>query len=367
MSIRETQPQTRTTDISALIGIGKPGVWAILALFVVGNIAFALTTLDAIASPLPSLIALVVVSIAAFLVALPHQDPFPLKWSLWIVVATLLSTGLVSWQLSPEGSLGREAWHHGAITWLLFFLAIRGRSGIAWVGFLGMAVVTEVWALDVGRNPMDAPNALKTHAGILLVGTLIARALRRASLRINSLNLRSIDLAAAAASVDAEQEIRRERVAELAEVATPLLGRISRSVAISDSDRLDYLLAEASLRDSVRARGLHLPEIIKATMAARRRGVEVTLLDDRGGGLPTGAAMKRLTDQVTEYLRNVDQGHLTIRLAPPGREAAASVVVESQGISRRIDLDEEGLPVDPANAQDEAGSARPKGFEPPTF
>lgn len=350
MSSPERRPPTPPTDISALIGIGKPGVWAILALFVVGQATFTLTTLDAVSSPWPCLAALIVVSAAAYPLALPHRDPFPLQWSFWIVVAVLLSTALISWQLSPTGDPGREAWHHGANTWLLFFLAIRGRPAIAWLGFFGMAVVTEVWALDVGRGPMETPDALKTHAGILLVGTLFARAIRRASARIASLNLRSLELAAAAASADAEQEIRRERVAELAEVATPLLGRISRSVAVTDADRLDYLLAEATLRDSVRARGLHLPEIIRATVDARRRGVEVTLLDDRGGGLPSGEAMKRLTGQVTNYLRNVNQGHLTIRLAPPGRDVAASVVVESQGVSRRIDLDEEGLPVNTANA-----------------
>jgi hypothetical protein len=351
MSIDGGEAQARPTDISTLIGIGKPGVWVLLVLFVLGQVAFTLTTLDAVASPWPCLAAVAVVALAALPLALPHRDPFPLQWSLCIIAAVLLSTGLISWQLSPEGTLGREAWHHGANTWLLFFLAIRGRPGIAWMGFLGMTAITQVWVIDVGRGTFDGLNALKTHAGILLVGTLFANALRRASMRINSLHLRSIHLAAAAASADAEQEIRRERVAELADVATPLLGRISRSVAMSDLDRLDYLLAEATLRDSVRARGLHLPEIIRATVSARKRGVEVTLLDDRGGGLPTEAAMRRLTDRVTESLRNVDAGHLTIRLAPPGREVAASVVVESQGLSRRIDLDEEGLPIDPATAR----------------
>ncbi|MBN2176603.1 MAG: hypothetical protein JW722_02990 [Demequinaceae bacterium] len=346
MSAPDRLKETPATDISTLIGIGKPGVWAILGLFVAGQIAFTLTTLDAVESPWPSLLALVVVAVAALPLALPHSDPFPLRWSSWILLATLVATALISWQLSDEGTIGREAWHHGANTWLLFFLALRGRPGVAWLGFLGMTAVTEVWALDVGRGAFEPLTMLQTHAGILLVGTLFARALRRASARINSLNLRSIDLAAAAATADAEQEIRQERVAELAEVATPLLGRISRSVMVSDDDRLDYLLAEATLRDSVRARGLHLPEIIKATTAARKRGVEVTLLDDRGGGLPTEAAMRLLTDRITEYLRHVDEGRLTIRLAPPGREVAASLVVESRGQSRRIDLNEAGMTID---------------------
>lgn len=346
MNENDTLPEAEPTEVSTLIGIGKPGVWALLALFVTAQAVFTVTTFDAVKNPWPCLAALVIVSGAGVLVALPHKDPFPQKNAGTIVLASIMATALISWQLANEGPLEREAWHFGAISWLLFFLALRGRSGTAWLGFLGMAVVSEVWAFDVGRNLMNIPNELKTHAGILLVGTLLARALRRASARINGLNLMSIDLAAAAASADAELEIRRERVAELAEVATPLLARISRSLAVSDDDRLDYILAEATLRDSVRARGLHLPEIINATTDARKRGVEVTLLDDRGGGLPTEEAMKLLTARITESLRNVSDGRLTIRLAPPGREVAASLVVETQGRLYRVDLDEAGLPVD---------------------
>jgi hypothetical protein len=346
MSETEEFPEAEPTAPSTLIGIGKPGVWAILALFIVSEAVFALTTFDAVKSPWMCLLAWVIVSGAGVFVALPHEEPFPRTRAGYIILAISVATALISWQLPDSGHLGREAWHFGAISWLLFFLAIRGRSGMAWLGFLCLAVVSEAWALDVGRNIMDIPNQLETHAGILLVGTLFSRALRRASSRINGLNLKSIDLAAAAASADAEREIRRERVSELAEMATPLLARISRSLVVSDDDRLDYILAEATLRDSVRARGLHLPEIINATTSARKRGVEVTLLDDRGGGLPSEKAMQLLTARITESLRNVSQGRLTIRLAPPGREVAASLVVESQGRSYRVDLNEAGLPID---------------------
>jgi hypothetical protein len=346
MTDTDATPEAEPTAPSTLIGIGKPGVWVILALFIVTQGVFAFTTFDAVKNPWPCVAALAIVAGAGVLVALPHEEPFPRRYAGYVALASTAATALISWQLPDSGSLGRESWHFGAISWLMFFLALRGRSGMAWLGFLGMAAVSEAWALDVGRSVADIPNQLQTHAGILLVGTLFALALRRASARINGLNLRSIDLAAAAASADAEREIRRERVAELAEVATPLLARVSRSLTVSDDDRLDYILAEATLRDSVRARGLHLPEIISATTAARKRGVEVTLLDDRGGGLPSEKAMQLLTARITESLRNVSDGRLTIRLAPPGREVAASLVVESEGRSHRVDLDEAGLPVD---------------------
>jgi hypothetical protein len=331
-----------STDVSRLLGIGKAGAPLLLALFVFGNLTFMLTTLDRVASPWPCIIAALIVSSAAVPIITPHSDPFPLAWSVWVLVAVAGSTALVSWQLASTGSPGREAWHLGANTWLLFFLAMRGRPVLGWVGFAAMLGITALWAADVGRGPFAAVGLLQTHAGILLVGTLFRGALRRASRRINSLNARSLELAAAAASSDAEQDIRRQRVAELAEVATPLLAKIASSSQALPGERIEYLLAEATLRDSVRARSLHLPEIAAATAQARRRGVEVTLLDDRGGGLPNPVAMRRLTDRITESLRNVDRGRLTVRLAPVGRETAVSIVVESEGLTRRVDLDAEG-------------------------
>ncbi len=331
-----------STDVSRLLGVGKAGAPLLLALFVLGNLTFVLTTLDRVSSPWPCIVAALIVSAAAVPIFVPHSDPFPLEWSLWVLVAVASSTGLVSWQLASTGSLGREAWHFGANTWLLFFLTMRGRPVLGWVGFAIMLGITAWWAVDVGRGPLAAVGLLETHAGILFVGTLFRGALRRASRRINSLNARSLELAAAAASSDAEQDIRRQRVAELAEVATPLLAKIARSSQVLPGERIEYLLAEATLRDSVRARSLHLPEIAAATAQARRRGVEVTLLDDRGGGLPNPVAMRRLTDRITESLRDVDRGRLTVRLAPLGRETAVSIVIESEGLTHRVDLDVEG-------------------------
>jgi len=334
-----------STDVSRLLGIGKVGAPLLLALFVAGNLTFTLTTLDRVASPWPCIVAMLMVSAAAVPIVVPHPDPFPLEWTLWVLIAVTASTALISWQLDPSASLGREAWHFGANTWLLFFVSMRGRPALAWLGFLTMAAITTWWAVSVGRGVVAAVLLLDTHAGILFVGTLLRGALRRASRRINSLNARSLDLASAAASSEAEQDIRRQRVAELAEVATPLLTKIARSSVVAPHERIDYLLAEATLRDSVRARSLHLPEIAAATADARRRGVEVTLLDDRGGGLPNPVAMRRLTDRITESLRNVDRGRLTVRLAPAGRETAVSIVIESAGTTNRIDLDAEGQPV----------------------
>lgn len=340
-------PHAKSSDVSALLGIGRPGPYILAGILAATNAIFALTTLHRVDQVWPPLVSMVLVGAGAVLLAVPHRDPIPWSWALGIVAVVAVSTALISWQitLAPGDTPGKEAWHLGANTWLLFFTSMRGRAALAWVGFLAMTGLTILWATQEGPGLGWAIKEMPIHAAILVVSTLFTRALRNTSRRINGLNLRSVELAAAAASADAERDIRRQRVEELAEVAIPLLTRITTAQTVTDSDRVDYLLAEATLRDSVRARSLHLPEIVRATAEARTRGVDVTLLDDRGGGLPTPAAMKLLTARITESLRNVDRGNLTIRLAPAGRPVAASIVVESRGESRRIDLGEDGEPV----------------------
>ena len=332
----------RPTDVSRLLSTGRPEAWGVWGLFAAANATFALSTLDHVKSPWPSIVALLVVNLAAVLLVLPAADPFPLDWTIGVVAAAMASTALIDWQLLDHEGASRETWHYLANTWMLFFLTLRGRVGFAWFGFLSMMGIHLLWAVTTDHSIVGALVNFDSDIGLLVVASLFTAALHRTSRQINALNRRSVELAAAAATNEVEKEIREARLDELADMATPLLKRVAEASHTSHSDRVDYLLAEASLRDSVRARSLHLPEIVQATVEARKRGIDVTLLDDRGGGLPTELAMKLLAARIAEALRNLDSGSLTIRLSPPGRRIAASIVVEHSGKTRRIDLDERG-------------------------
>ena len=103
-----------------------------------------------------------------------------------------------------------------------------------------------------------------------------------------------------------------------------------------------YATAEALLRDGVRGRSLMSPRIAAAATAARERGVEVTLLDDRGQGLATGEAMVRLSEIVVDQLEAMNGGSVTVRLAPKGRRVAVSIVASDTSVHPRIELDDDG-------------------------
>ncbi len=186
---------------------------------------------------------------------------------------------------------------------------MRGRPALAWLGFLTMAAITTWWAVSVGRGVLASVLLLDTHAGILFVGTLLRGALRRASRRINSLNARSLELASAAASSDAEQDIRRQRVAELAEVATPLLSKIA-PVVLRRAPRAHRLPARRGDAARQRARAVAPP--------SRDRG------RDRGRSTPRrgGDAARRPRRRSSEPGRDAPPHRSDHRIVGDGRPRA---------------------------------------------
>src|SRR5690606_14023320 len=160
----------------------------------------------------------------------------PLRDTLIILGVVFASTALISWQLPLEGPISRASWHLGSNTWMLFFLTLRRRSGFAWLGYAIMAATTLTWTITSGRGVGDGLVILDTPAGIVIVATLFASSLRRTSRRINELNARSVEAAASYAAADAAQEIRRQRVSELASAAVPLLAAIAKGKKLTAAD-----------------------------------------------------------------------------------------------------------------------------------
>ena len=211
-----------------------------------------------------------------------------------------------------------------------------------------MSAGTIGWSVTVGRGVLDGVLLLDTHAAILLVATLFARNLRRTSGRINEFNGRAVGLAVEAAEGATAAQIRRRRVVELRSPAGPLLDALVADGPPNDAEgRRRYATSEALLRDGVRGRSLMNPRIAEAATDTRDRGAEVTFLDDRGQGLPTGEAMARMTDVIVEYLEASVSGSVTIRLAPGGRRVAVSIVSSGDDALPRLELDDEGCVLAP--------------------
>ena len=330
-------------DVSGLLGLSSHPARVVMWLFVSSNFLYAFATLDEVKHPEPVLLAVLILNAAVVLLVLDHPDPFPLLWTVGILFAVAASTLLVAFQLPDVGPPGRASWHLGSNTWMLFFLAMRGRPAAAWLGYSLMAAGTIGWSVAVGRRPMTGVLLLDTHAAILLVATLFALNLRRTARRINELDGLAVASAIEAAEGATAAQIRKRRVIELRTSAGPLLeALVTQGPPVDAATRRRYATSESLLRDGVRGRSLMNPRIADAATASRERGVEVTLLDDRGQGLPTGDAMVRLSAVIVEHLDATAAGSVTVRLAPKGRRVAVSIVSSDEDSLLRTELDDDG-------------------------
>ena len=85
-----------------------------------------------------------------------------------------------------------------------------------------------------------------------------------------------------------------------------------------------------------------MPIVVGAVGRARERGVEVALLDDRGSELPSQVAMAEIGIRLAAALDRVDEGAVTIRLLPPGRDIAVTMVTRKGEATSRLALSGEG-------------------------
>jgi len=344
------QRPDEVVDVSTLLRVGGRGAALLYAVFVFALTTLTVLTLDNVREPAISLVALGITLSGALLLTRKHSDPFPLLWTWGVIFAGTASTSLVASNVVENDGPGREAWHIFGVTWMLFFLAMRGRGIAAWVGLVLTALVHVAWATGIGVDALGELERFQTSAAIVLVAILSTRALRRTSVEINELRLQGTRIAQESATAHTEGDVRHSRLTELRSLAVPMLRRIveSEGKIATSAEQKEFAVAEAAIRDTVRCRSLSTPQIIQAARGARLRGTDVTLIDDRGASLPTIAAMDELSQRVVWILEKANGGTVTVRLAPAGRKIAVSIVVTTELGTDRYDLNEDAQVVSSA-------------------
>jgi len=339
-----TPPTERATptDVSRLLGLHTDGAHLIMGLVIVSNAVFTFATASILDHPWASYVAMVMICVGVVMVGRPYPDPYPVRLT-WVIIGIVaVSTVLVCYALPDVGQTGRATWHLGANTWLIWFLILRRRVLLAWAAGAIMVAITVSWSVVSGRGLLPGLMLCESQIALMVVATLFGASLRRTAGRINDLTERSVRASAVAASANAAQEIRVQRAAELAGVAVPLLDRIATNDSFSDADRMAFTKVEAQLRDGVRGRSLMVPVVVAAVNHARERGVEVTLLDDRGSELPSQSAMSEIAIRIAAAIDLVDVGAVTVRLLPRGRDTAVTVVTRKGEATTRLALTGEG-------------------------
>jgi len=126
----------------------------------------------------------------------------------------------------------------------------------------------------------------------------------------------------------------------------PMLDRIARGPALTADERRVCIGLEGELRDEYRAGALAREPLTAAVRAARERGIDVVLLDDRGGALGDhggdhggdrgdhrGAFGDDEAARIAHWMAARVAGarfRVVGRLLPPDREAVAAITVDAE-------------------------------------
>lgn len=264
--------------------------------------------------------------VAAILLTLARPGPLPTPIG-WIMVGcAAVATLVVLVQYSGPDTV-----------WLLKFssyvvaLSIpRGNPVIGGIGGLVLVGLGVSWAIDVRTDASDVVSMLVNPVMAPIAGFIWLFVTRRFVNREQHAHR-------AAAEAEARQRVAghvlqgiRAELAEIRDVVREPLARIVAGAVIDDQERTRVSIAEARVRDGIRAPQLRNPELDAAIAEASGRGVEVVVLGEpdrnRRLGSDTAAALVALvTDPSAE--------RITLRSLPPGRAGDVSVVVEGGSTS----------------------------------
>ena len=263
----------------------------------------------------------------------------------FLLVAATWVLGLLCLGAMPPGSWpGHSTWFAGAGTVLLVLVAVRSREWLAWLGAVAQAVlVVGASALTgAGTAPQALSVALLPLAWLTLLGFLL-RWLESLAAQLVTAEESSGEAAALRAELYSKLVLREVWLTDLRAEVLPLLARLAEPDHVLDDDlRASCLVVEASLRDAMRGSNLRSPGLTAAIVDARRRGVAVTLVDNRGDRLPHPVLRATLAE-LEALVRATSAGRIIARTAPAGYDAAVTIVSTGPaGDTRLTTIDETG-------------------------
>jgi hypothetical protein len=250
----------------------------------------------------------------------------PVSWGVAVLVLMLAGTTAVTWQLDPTSWPGYSSWNLGAVAFICFALALRGRTLLGWIGVLGQTGSTVLWSLVLAGDAWAGFALTYRHLGTYLAGSLLAIGIHETTRRIAEYRDAERRAVADTAALEAGRTERTAELKAVREIAGPSLRRIA---AGDPADPAGFRRIEAQLRDRIRALRLAQPPLSDAIDDARRRGIEVDVLDDFDeGDLDSGelnAALASTADLLARW-RGSD-GPVTVRLA--GDEPAITLASQA--------------------------------------
>ncbi len=267
---------------------------------------------------------------AALTAGLSRRSVLP-GWAAAIALVVAAVVPSVTWYAAgPAARLESYAtWSLGGIAALMAIVMVRRRPWVAWTGVVLLTVAATVWIGILDALALGAGGAVVWVGVAQLLTWLIDRA------ALDTAELTEVQRHASEwlASQEGRRRERRVQVWRALTVAGPVLSRtIETGGELNEEERMQARLAEGSLRDELRGRGLLDDDVRRRLEAARRRGASVTVLDEGGLDGLDESALRAIRAELAQTLDQAHSDRLYIRTSP--HEGIAVTVV---GRSRPLD------------------------------
>lgn len=258
-----------------------------------------------------------------------------LPQALALACAIIVPTA-ISWAVGPAARVDSfGTWYIGGIGALMVIVMVRGRPWTAWAGLALLGFASMVW-----MGPVPALQlGLVGSAVWLVVAQLVVKLVERAARDTSRLARLQRAASAWQTSQVVRQRERRVQIQKALAVAGPVLTRtVAHAGELTDDDRLEARLAEGTLRDEMRGPRLLDDEVRAELERARRRGANVTVLDEGGLDDVDEETLRIIRAQLAEALRSASSDRLYIRTSPDER-VAVTVVGRSPSVGAPSDED----------------------------
>jgi hypothetical protein len=307
-----------------VITVSRGMLVVLAALFSAYHVVLGVTSMAMYRHPAPVIVAIVLYALATCLSLLhPSRIALPAWVAAFDLAACVALPVLVDSQLDLARENGYATWYVAAIGTLMTIVVVRRRTAFAWVGTAFLVGQTVVAAGVTALGAFGVVGSIVWVVAAVVVTRALGRMTRDAS-RFSRAERQVVEW-------HAEQEAhvieRQRRLDETYQLAAPMLIRIADSGGLlSDEERAECLLLEASMRDEIRGRALLDDAVREQVLAARRRGTAVVLLDDGGLDDLDERDLRRVHGRLAMAIQESSADRLVVRTVESGSAVAVTVV-----------------------------------------
>jgi hypothetical protein len=274
-------------------------------------------------------IILYIVAIIASMVFYRGPD-LPMPQSIFNLAVAALVPLLTNTNLDPKTADMYSTWYVIGIATLMATTAVRQQKLIAWVGTTILVIQVITWAGFIAGVQTGLIGAIM----LVFSGHTISIGLRNAYRDTMAFTKLALDTQKEKVVNAAASQERRARLDTALRGALPMLNQIKNQHGkLSEEQKQQARLLEASLRDEIRGRGLMTPAIRSAAQKARLRGVEVVILDEGGLENTSEGNRSEILAKVAAAFEDVYEGRITLR-APAEESWRVTLVATRAGIAK---------------------------------